>query len=72
MDDLHLLHMAINMNINLLTCEQIKLCSMLKMIKNYEFTVNYSVDGLLDASTLLKCTMRKTNEEYTLKVISWL
>lgn len=68
MDDPHLLHTAINLNLGLLTCDQVRTCSMLKMIANYDFNFNYRIEGLLEASTLFKCIDIKTNLEFTLKV----
>ena len=67
-DDPHLLHMAINMNLNLLSCDQIRACSILKRIKEYDFNLSYRIKGLLDASTLFKCVEINKKSEFTLKV----
>lgn len=68
MDDCHLLHMAINMNISLRTCEQLRVGSLLKLTEHYEFHRDYEIRGLLDASSMLLCVERSSSLEYALKV----
>lgn len=67
-DDPHLLHLSLCMNINLLTCEQVQINSVLKLINDYDFRRNFDIQGLLDASTLFLCTEKKTNHQFALKV----
>ena len=68
MDDCHLLHMAINMNISLRTCEQLRIGSLLKLTEHYDFYRHYEIRGLLEASAMLLCVERRSNLEYSLKV----